>query len=121
MGGPCSLGWVHDRCEGAGDDHALDGWGALFDGLEDTRCSNDGGVKEVFLGVRDVVVERGRSVNYSFERWIGFDDFVKGVWFGDVFDDDKVELGSGDIGMVLENILTLLLGADGGDDRVALF
>lgn len=50
-----------DGGEGAGDDHALDTGGILFDGFEDRGCAKDGRVKQLRLGIGPVEVERRGS------------------------------------------------------------
>ena len=59
-------------------------------------------------------------MDHSVEGWVGYNGLVKGVRLSNVLDDDEVQLGFGDVGMVLEDVLALLLRPNGGDDRVSV-
>ena len=65
-------------------------------------------------------MERGGGMDDGFERWIGFNGFVEGGGLGDIFDDDEVEFGLRNVGVVFEDVFTLLLRSDGCDDGVAV-
>lgn len=109
-------GDVEDGGEGGGDYDAFDGGGGAMDGFEDGGGADDGGIEEVFLRVGHVEVEGGSGVEDRVEGWVGNDCVVEGGFLSDVFDDAVGELGRGGVGVVLQDGLTLFVGADCEDN-----
>jgi hypothetical protein len=87
-----SLCAIDDGCEGTGDNHTFNGWCVCFDGFEDPYGAVDSGIQKVFLRVRDVEVEGGSSVDYSFEP-INLQCIVKSSLDGNIWDDLEGEFG----------------------------
>ena len=59
-------------------------------------------------------------MDHDLEGWVGHNHLIESISVRDVFDDDEIELGFGDIGVIFKNILALLLRANAGDNRVAV-
>lgn len=59
-------------------------------------------------------------MDYGFEGWIGDDCFVECAGLRDVLYDREVELVFADFGVCIADLVGFFLGADGGDDAVAV-
>ena len=47
--------------------------------MKNAGCADDGRIEEVFFDVCHIEMEGTGCVNYSFERRVGYDSFIKGI------------------------------------------
>jgi hypothetical protein len=65
----------------------------LFDRLQNSCGSVDGGINQILLRVFITVVKRTRCVNHCFQS-IDLDSFIEGTFFRNVFYNAEIKLGS---------------------------
>jgi hypothetical protein len=82
---------VDNSSERRGDNNPLNFRSIFLNSLKDTDSTLDSGIKEVFLGVFNVEVERRGGVEDGFKWRRGFDRFVEGAGSGDVGNDGVVD------------------------------
>lgn len=119
LGPGVSLLCVDDTGKGTRNDNSLDAGSILLDGLQDTSCADDGGVKKVFLDICDVEMEGRGSVNHCFQA-VNLDSFIEGALLCYIFDNAELELGGWGVGVRLSDLVGFLLGANRGDDSMAV-
>ena len=119
LGPGVSLTWIDDAGKGTRDDDSLHARSILLDGFQDTCCADYGRVKQVFLDICDVEMERRGCVNHRFQA-VNLDGFVKGPLLCYVFDNPELELGGRRVGVRLFDLVGFLLGTNRGDDSMAM-
>jgi hypothetical protein len=110
---------INDTGKRACDDHSLHAWRILLNGLQHTSSTDDSRVKQVLLGICDVEMEGGGSVDDCFQA-VDLDGFVEGALLSNVFDDAEVELGGRYVVVRFFDFVGFVLGAYRGDDSVAV-
>lgn len=100
--------------------HPLHSRGILGNGLEDPRGANDGRIKEIFLDIRDIIMERAGGVNDGLEGGLGDNSRIEGIEASNVGNNGEVEPVFPDIRMGLLDVLCLVEASYRGDDGVSV-
>ena len=92
----------------------------LLDCLQNSRGAYDGRVEQILLSVGDIEVEWRCRVYNRFERRIRLDSFIESSFFRDIFHYCKIQLVFWNIRVCILDLLHLLLGPNGGHDRMSM-
>lgn len=93
--------------------------GVLRNGLQDPRGSNDCRIKEIFLDIRDIIVERAGGVNDGLKGGLGDNSSIEGIQASNVGDNGEVEPVFPNIRMGLLDVLCLVEASHRGDNGVS--